>query len=299
MVNREETKAQLLKLRSISTKTAALDAASSVNLDSRNLFNALVEQSEARNEDLIKRECEKLTFAAMSFYNKLKGSAFKHADGEPKSVRRPKGKVLETTALAYMRNYYGKAKTTGLRIFLEAIDHDGERPATDHSTQELIKSIDGLLDYYEKPQHLASYRGSNTLDPAMMCNDKEDLINILARHLYIFFNIYPEAAEQYGCDIFKPEPDYTKLREEVIYEFIDRILIRDWSTMCDTRAKQIEIEKDASSKFEILVASPADQSIDAVLKYAASSTGELSSRSNSDSAGEHDYDNPQLFRPRR
>ncbi len=134
-----------------------------VKLDTASIFESVVAENKVKNARLIEEMFRHLTIHKTRFFNKLPKVAFHHTT---ESKSRHDGKIFESTALNKL-----------------------DKNPKDLEDAELIDVIDGLLDYKELTITVESSA------PGRRNNDRKELINLVARHLYLFFAAYPQTGE--------------------------------------------------------------------------------------------------------
>lgn len=166
---------------------------------------ALIGEKNA-NDAAILLFCDRMAKAGVRYYNRLPGVAYTRQKGESHNSR-PEGKNTERWAVdrldkAFVRPHHG-ARPLSARS-LETLSEDN-----------MILAMDALFDYKEVSissgkQHLGD-----------RSNDPDILVAQLAKHMYLFFHVYPEAKT--GFD--KPR---------VCQQFIIKMLKRDWPSMSES-----------------------------------------------------------------
>lgn len=201
-------------------------------LDDHSVHMSVYSEHGVKNARLIEEMCRHITIHALRFYNKLEGVAFYHT-AESKVKR--DGKMYEGPAL-------------------DALDSD-----ISHLSKEgLINAIDGLLDYKKTTSSIQSGKGNRT-------NDISLLIEVSARHLFLFFSAYPQAALKYGVDIFNfKKGGSSDLDTEIIKPFLAGFLSKDWTRVIpkqkgSKRMSQEQVIEKICDKFSDMAAGSSAQ----------------------------------------
>ena len=179
----------------------------SARMDDGSIRQSLFNQHRVKNAKLLESTMRDMTNEILRFYNKMPQVSFHHT---AESKARRKGKQYESSAL-------------------NALDRGADR-VTDAG---LVKVMDGLLDYKQV--------GGKTLEIAAAArlegkrghrsNDVGLLVELVAKHLYLFFSCYPDAGKKYGFNIYDlaGSRDLSKLETRVLNPFLDQFIAKDWS----------------------------------------------------------------------
>jgi hypothetical protein len=221
-----------------------------------------IEFQKKANLRLIEDVCETLAELSVAYYNRMRGVSFNRADTNKYPVERMTEaaalKYLDErycTDIMSDENWLNSFKLklekeikknnraiTKLREKLESLgsgsDEEKRKTIEDRVAEkekenqnynsklanppDLIKALAGLFDYpavkRKKVEETSTVAGVRD-------NSIEKLTFLMARHLHIAFNVYPEAIKEY-------EPNYlsnTYFRDQIILPFVSRVLFDGWN----------------------------------------------------------------------
>lgn len=224
---------------------------SKVHLDILSVKAEEIKQLKFSYRSSVKNLCEALSEMAMPYYNRLPDVAYNRV----KTVRNnTEAKVPERTALRYLEVRYGKGiddevaaekwamskkkeiqkaleDIKGFEVLEETSPKEYEKleerikrlktTCKGHQTRypiTLVNALEGLFDYAEVKTPQSGKKGYRD-------NSKEGLVLAMAKHIYIFLSIYPQALEKYGAKGI----DDVVFHEKVIWPFVDRVLDFHWT----------------------------------------------------------------------
>lgn len=252
-------------------------------------------QQETLRLVLINKKCEFLLRAGMTFYNRLHHTAF---NPSKKSASQVAGKQNRRSERLAKKREKKKTLTRvsgeevpSIQASLARLDDaytKGHPEAV--PIEELQMRIYSLLDYKqiipEKSSRLGKgkkAKGTLKLRPGNRGNNPDDLAMVIAKHLYLFFSVYPEASEGLNCSIFNEDSRSQEIAPQMkgLMKGVFDLVLEDWP-MYDlpksgrrraaVEAKREQLFSDVDDCFQSLVEARPDERLDNMFKEDSSSS---------------------------
>lgn|GEM_PF-1997029 len=239
--------------------------ASSLGLGYEDNLEAVFQQAELGNFLILEKKCELLARQGLEFYNRLYETSFNRA--EAASADAGEDAIPIRTSLERLDEAYAQPD------LLLGESRSSSSSSTKINDEELATLIYSLLDFKEVKDPGVSGK------PADRVNDGSQLARVVARHLYIFFTVYPEAAAERGCDSFTREvvqEGKYQLPKAIkkIKRLVERKVLKDWPSIDPVSHRKI-VRKITTTLQHFIQSPPAEGLIRVVDAAESSDDSEL------------------------